>query len=159
MDRATYLQALRELLDNAYPGVADADASIMLNANGGGSVVRKVPFSELFGYMDRTGRWPMIVMAADHGTAPDGSAMPLMLRYAAIQAVETRRYSRYDELDVHHPMFAVQCDALVSAGLLTADHKIDLIDVLGRRVGTQAEAVFGAGVVVTPSDIADARRL
>lgn len=60
-------------------------------------------------------------------------------------------------IDVGHPATRAQIDALVAGGVLTSTEGAQLKS-LAERMGSRAEALWGAGTVITHEQVAEALR-
>jgi len=114
------------------------------------SVRQRVPIPDMMAQIDRMGVWPKILMLAD-----DDTADPVQ-RAAALQAIEFRRHSRYNDVDMDATAFGQAMQDLIDAGVFTTE-QADSLDALADVLVSRSEVLFGARV--HHLDVARARSL
>ena len=135
---------------------SDAAAADLLNATTR-TVPRDIPLGEFQSELIRLGKWASLKAVAA-GPRPDGEAGALW--DAIVGSIDLIMAGQATVIAMTRPQDAAlvgaQLDGLVAAGMLSADDRAALL-ALGVQPGSRAQEL-GIGFV-TPSDIAEARRL
>lgn len=138
----------------AAPYDAGLDAEVARLLNERAFIVRQeVAWERIWAYVDRSGLWVKIKRLA---TNPEASAAA---QECAEQAIDTRRDRPYPAVDVDSLAFRGFVAALVAEPLLpefTVQTEADIL-ALADTPASRAEVLWGAGTVVSPTDVAQAR--
>lgn len=111
---------------------------------------RNVSLEALFKFIDQQPYLWVAIM--DHSKSVGGTNGVK----AAKQAVEWRAHAQYNNVNVDDAAFIGALDALVTDGILTADHKAGIL-ALADAAASRAEVLWGAGTTVRREDVIAAR--
>jgi hypothetical protein len=112
--------------------------------------VRPVTIAEVEGLSIRRGVTPKLFMAADSTPTNQAEATAKAVAKTALSLFGS---SRLQEIHVDDQQTSNLLDALVSAGVITADDRSAVI-ALGSTTVSRAEQLFGIGASVTAEDVA-----
>lgn len=148
------LQKLKTELDTdpigrGYSGMGDAAVSESLSMNKDRSFVCDVDCGTMLRWCARHDGILILERGAGHAAKP--------VRSACKTALELLRNPKVETLDLSDPEVQALFDGLVAAGLFTSAEKEDLED-LATKLVCRAFELWRVSVV-TPSQVADARRL
>jgi hypothetical protein len=130
----------------------DSAVAGLLNAKANAGYV---PARHVVTTLVRRGSWGMVPYAVLHRLLPDGSTCPYAV-YSLLAAVQLAAYAPIEPpIRFEVTPLTAGVDAMVSAGLLSAD---DRADILAGEVRTsRAEVLWGYGVAVSESLVGEAR--
>ena len=148
----------------SYPSDDEATAAL-LNAQD-----RTIPVepleSAVFGHADLHGYWGRIARLSVMSEAEilaeyefvSTAEIARSAKQAALGARDRRLSGRDRTIDVNASAFQAMAGLFVAMGVMTQAHH-DALTAMGQGPGSRAEELWGVGARVTPSDVANARRL